>query len=66
MTDFYTRIQRRASSIKFTRVLLTILASPVYILGALIGLLWFTFAWLGAALLLGIKEGKARHRIEME
>lgn len=46
---FPTRVAVRASEIRLSRILLTILAVPFYVLGFVVGVLWVAVGWCIAA-----------------
>lgn len=50
-------IADRAQEIRFTRILLTILATPFWVLGALAGVVWVAFTWCLAAVQVGFADG---------
>lgn len=52
------RIAKRAAEIRLTRVLLTIVASPLYLLGFIVGVLFVAGAWLLAGAAVGFAAGR--------
>lgn len=59
---FPSRVAARASEVKFSRVILTILALPLYVLGFLVGLLIVAASWMFAAAAVGASDARARSR----
>jgi hypothetical protein len=50
------RITREAIELKPLKVLITILAAPFFLIGCLIGLIWFVFALAWQAGWVGVKQ----------
>ncbi len=57
---FPSRVAERAAEVKLTRVLLTVLAAPFYVVGLLLGLVFVAGAWLVAAVALGVADARRR------
>ena len=57
---FPTRVAAKASEVKFSRVILTVLALPFYAVGCVVGLLIVAASWLFAALAVGVADARAR------
>lgn len=58
--NVFDRVQAKASELVPLKVLLSILAAPFYVLGFLVGVLWFALAWAYAAVLVGVQDGRRR------
>lgn len=56
MSSYVERVADRAASIQASRLLLSLLALPFYLLGLLVGLLVVAFRWAYAAVLVGISD----------
>lgn len=58
------RIVREASEIQFGRVLVTIISFPFYLIGFVLGLLWFvgTLVWQAG----WVGAGQARHTLKRD
>ena len=54
------QIAARAADIRFTRILLTVIAFPFWLLGWAVGVLWVIGAWLIAAGQVGAADARAR------
>ena len=59
-SDFASRVAERASQIRFAQVLLTILASPFWLIGAVAGLVWVCVTWCAAAVVIGFSDAHER------
>lgn len=60
-TTFAARVADRAQEIRFTRALLSILAAPFWVLGAIVGVIWVAVAWCAAAVVIGFADaGRVR------
>jgi hypothetical protein len=64
--SFPARVADRAADIKISRVLLTILACPFYVLGFLAGLLIAAVTWSLAAARVGFGDARTRGEVEPE
>jgi len=59
----FDRVAERAATVKPARVALSVLASPFYVLGLLVGVAWLLFAWAYAAVLVGVADARARRDV---
>lgn len=57
---FPTRVAARASELKFSRIILTVLALPFYALGFVVGLLIVAVSWVFAAAAVGASDARSR------
>ncbi len=57
---FPSRVAERAAEVKLTRVLLTVLAAPFYVVGLVLGVVWVAVLWLVAAVALGVADARRR------
>jgi hypothetical protein len=55
-TAYVERVASRASEIRPARVLLTILACPFWLLGALVAVIWVAVSWMLAAAQVGFGD----------
>lgn len=53
------RITREAAELKPIKVLITILAAPFFIIGCLIGLVWYVGALAWSSVWVGVKSARA-------
>lgn len=60
------KVAARAHSITPLKVLLTVLAAPFWLLGAVVGLVWVALVWAGAAIAVGFTDARDRHRGESD
>lgn len=60
MPSFPDRVAARASEVRPTRLALSILAAPFYVLGWLLGVLLVAFSWVAAAVTVGISDARTR------
>jgi hypothetical protein len=60
MPSFIDRAAAQALDVKFSRVLLTVLAFPFYVLGWIVGLLVVLVLTVWGAIKLGVVDAKAR------
>lgn len=58
MPDFADRVADQAREIRFVRVLLTVLATPFFAIGWLVGMIWVAFTWVLAATAEGFTQAK--------
>jgi hypothetical protein len=63
VSKFVERVASRASEVKLSRAALTLLATPFYVLGLLVGLAVVSARWIGAAVLIGVDD--VRHRSDL-
>lgn len=54
------RVAAKAAEFKLTRVLLSILAAPFYVVGAVAAVLWMAGAWAISGVLIGFADVKGR------
>lgn len=52
------RIAKRAAEVRPARVALTVIASPLYLLGFIVGVLFVSFTWLLAGAAVGFAAGR--------
>lgn len=62
--DYVQRVAERAQQVSLVRVLLAVLAAPLYALGWLVGLLVLALMWLLGALAVGYSDGRRKTRVE--
>lgn len=60
MSSYVARVGEAAEQINFVRVLLAVLAAPLYALGWLVGIVIVAFRWLFAAVQVGFKDATKR------
>lgn len=60
VATYAERVATRAATFKPLRALLIVLASPFYLIGLLVGLLWILVSWAYAAVLVGVEDGRRR------
>jgi hypothetical protein len=60
MTGVVDRVASRAQTVTVGRVLLTVLAAPVYVLGAVAGVLVAVVLWAWAAGAVGFSDAKGQ------
>lgn len=60
MAGFVERVANDAADVRVVRVLLTVLAAPLYVLGFIIGLLVVAVRWSVAAVRVGMSDAVAR------
>lgn len=60
MSSYVQRVGDRAQQVQPVRVLLAVLASPLYVVGWVVGLVFVAALWLFAAVAVGFTD--ARHR----
>jgi hypothetical protein len=60
VTTFQDRVAAKATEVKVSRLLLSIPAGVLWLLGAVVGLVWFLIAWGWAALVIGFSDGARR------
>lgn len=58
--SFPNRVAARASEVKFSRAVLTVVAFPFFVLGLLLGLLWVALVWVCLAVVDGISVAQGR------
>jgi hypothetical protein len=54
------KVAARASGVAPLKVLLTVLAAPFWLVGAVAGLVWVALVWAWAALCVGASDARAR------
>lgn len=62
MSSYVARVGERATEISVGRVLLAVLAAPLYALGWLVGILAVAVLWLFAAVAVGFADAKKSRR----
>ena len=60
MAEFVDRVAVEAANVQVVRVLLMVLAAPLYVLGFIVGLLIVAVRWSVAAVRVGISDAMAR------
>jgi hypothetical protein len=60
LTSFQDRVAAKATEVKVSRLLLSIPAAVLWLVGAAVGLVWFLLAWCWAALIIGFSDGSRR------
>jgi hypothetical protein len=60
VAGFTGRVAERAESITFVRVLLTVLVAPLFLLGALVAIVWLALRWSMSAFMVGFEGVQAR------
>ena len=58
--SFPDRVAARAEQIRFTRVILTVIAAPFYLVGLLVGVVWVGLRWVFAAVQEGFASASKR------
>lgn len=53
-------IADRAGSFRISRLILTVIAAPLYVVGFVAAVVWLSGAWLVAAALVGWSEARSR------
>lgn len=62
MSNYSQRVGERAQQIQVVRLVLAVLAAPLYALGWLVGILVVALLWLLAATAVGFSDARARSR----
>lgn len=62
MTSFQERVAAKAVEVSIPRVLLSIPAWVLWLVGAAVGLVWFLLSWCFAAVVVGFSDGSRRDR----
>lgn len=64
--DATDRVAELVAGVRPTRVLLTVLAAPLYLAGALVALVWVALVWLAMAAVVGWRDVNGRLRSAVE
>lgn len=62
MSNYTQRVGERAQQIQVVRLVLAVLAAPLYALGWLVGILVVALLWLLAATAVGFSDARTRSR----
>ncbi len=60
--DFVEKVAEKAADYKPARALLTLIALPFFVMGALAGVLWMAGTWIWAATVTGFIDTRDRNR----
>lgn len=60
MPSFADRVAARAVEVRPARLALSVLAAPFYVLGWLLGIVLVAFAWIAAAVTVGMSDARTR------
>lgn len=60
ITTFPTRVAQQAAEVRIARIVLSVIASPFWLLGYLVAFVVCVFVWCIAAIQVGYQDGRKR------